>query len=120
MLTQEAIDAYNSRATVDLNSIKKMKPADLDRVINTGTAAENLMRNRDFAMFVHQFKFEVCDVLMEIKGHAEEDNALRVALSNQLAGMDGFIATLKRAVHFKIKAQELQQRQQVQEPEELI
>lgn len=101
MIDQNTIDAFNARQTVDLNNIKKMTPAEHDRVVTIGTAAENLMRNKDFAMFVHQFKFEVCDTLAEIKGHTAEDNMLRVSLANQLSGIDAFAATLRRAAYFK-------------------
>jgi len=101
MIDQTVIDAFNARQTVDLNNIKTMTPGEQDRVITIGQAADNLMKNRDFAMFVHQFKFEVCDALTEIKTHTAEDNALRVSLANQLAGIDGFVSTLKRAVYFK-------------------
>lgn len=101
MIEQSVIDAYNARQTVDLNNIKKMKPEELDRVVKTGSAAEALMTNKDFAMFVHQYKFEICDVLSAIEGHTDEDNNLRVGLTNQLTGIDGFIKSLKRSVYFK-------------------
>lgn len=101
MIEQSVIDAFNSRQTVDLNNIKKMTPEQMDRVVASGNAAEAILRNRDFAQFVHQYKFEVSDSLVEITGHTAEDNSQRVALANQLAGIDGFVKTLKRAVYFK-------------------
>jgi hypothetical protein len=78
-----------------------MTPAQLDHVKNMGSQAENLLKNKEFAYFVHTFKFERVDVLAEISGHSEEDNALRVAISNQLTGLDEFVKSLKRAVYFK-------------------
>ena len=101
MLTQETIDAFNSRLTIDLNSIKSMPASELDRVKAHGSTAEALMKNRDLALFVHQYKFELADALSGIVGHTQEDNNKRVAISNQLVGLDGFIATLKRAVYMK-------------------
>jgi hypothetical protein len=78
-----------------------MSPSQLDHVKNMGSQAENLLKNRDFAYFVHTFKFERLDVLAEINGHSEEDNAQRVAITNQLTGLDEFVKSLKRAVYFK-------------------
>jgi imidazoleglycerol phosphate synthase glutamine amidotransferase subunit HisH len=101
MIENEAIEAFNKRLTVDLNNIKKMTPGQLDRVKDLGSQAENLLKNKDFAYFVHSFKFDRVDVLTEIVGHSEIDNNMRVAISNQLAGIDEFIKSLKRAVYFK-------------------
>ena len=52
-------------------------------------------------MFVHHFKFSLADELASIRGHQPDDNARRVALSNELAGIDNFVSTLKRAVYYK-------------------
>lgn len=101
MINEEAVTAFNNRLTANLNNIKTMTPAQLDRVKTIGTAAENLLKNKDFVQFVHSFKFEVCDSLVEIKTHTADDNTYRVALSNQLSGVDSFIASLQRAVYFK-------------------
>mgnify|MGYP003344000004 CR=1 FL=1 len=101
MIETDVVEAFNKRLTVDLNNIKKMTPAQLDRVKSMGSQAESLLKNKDFAFFVHSFKFECVDVLTEISTHTEADNAQRVAISNQLAGIDGFIKSLKRAVYFK-------------------
>lgn len=101
MINEDAVTAFNNRLTVDLNNIKKMTPAQLDRVKELGSQAENLLKNKDFAYFVHTFKFERVDVLTEIGTHTEEDNCQRVAISNQLTGIDEFIKSLKRAVYFK-------------------
>jgi len=101
MLDQEVIDAFNARPKIDLNSIKKMTPSQLDKVKTWGTQAENLLANREFAMFVHQFKFEMMDALSEIRAHSEQDNTTRIAVANQLAGMESFIAMLRRAKYMK-------------------
>jgi hypothetical protein len=52
-------------------------------------------------MFIHQAKFDIMDQLSAIRGYTEEDNTRRVALSNQLAGIDSFITGLQRAVYLK-------------------
>jgi len=101
MIENDVVEAFNKRMTVDLNNIKSMTPAQLDRVKDMGSQAENLLKNKEFAYFVHTFKFERLDVLTDIAGHSEEDNSLRVALSNQLTGVDEFVKSLKRAVYFK-------------------
>ena len=109
MLTAETIDAFNTRLTVNLNTIKTMKASELDRVKSQGSNAEALLKNRDLAMFIHQHKFEIADALTAITGHSEQDNNQRVALSNQLSGIDGFVASLQRAMYMKNKVVNLQQ-----------
>jgi hypothetical protein len=111
MIDPEVIEAFNTRQTVDLNNIKTMKPAQLDRVKSVGSSAENLLTNKDLAMFIHQYKFELCDLAASITGHKEEDNALRISVANQIAGIDGFITTLKRAVYFKNRVVTMQSTQ---------
>ena len=101
MIDDTVVEAFNRRLTVDLNTIKTMTPSQLDRVKELGSQAENLLRNKDFAYFVHTFKFERADILAEIAGHAQDDNSTRVAISNQLAGIDEFVKSLKRAIYFK-------------------
>jgi hypothetical protein len=104
MIDPQTIEAFNSRLTVDLNNIKKMTPAQLDAVRHYGSQAEALLKNRDLALFIHHFKFEVADTMSSISSHTPEDNARRVALSNELRGIDQFIATLQRAVYMKNRA----------------
>lgn len=109
MLKSETIEAFNTRLTVNLNNIKTMTPSELDRVKTHGSSAEALLKNRDMALFVHQWKFEVLDQITAISGHSPDDNAKRIALNNQLAGIDSFVASLQRAVYMKNKAVTLQQ-----------
>ena len=101
MIENDVVEAFNKRLTFDLNNIKKMTPSQLDRVKEMGSQAENLLKNKDFAYFVHTFRFERVDVLTEIIGHSAEENSQRVAISNQLTGIDEFIKSLKRAIYFK-------------------
>jgi len=103
MISEEAIDAYNRRLTMDLSNTKKLTPSQRDAIKNYGSLAETLLTNRDLAMFIHHFKFEVNDALVSITTHTPEANAERVALANQLSGIDGFINTLKAAVYRKNK-----------------
>ena len=116
MINQDTIDAFNSRLNVDLNNIKKMTPAQLDQVKNYGSKAEALLKNKDMALMIHHFKFEVADALAAIVGYSEEDNNRRVALSNQLRGIDQFIATLQRAVYMKNRVVTQQQEGPAIEP----
>jgi hypothetical protein len=51
----------------------------------------------------------LCDALSEIAGHTDTDDRKRVAISNQIAGVDGFVALLQRAVYFKNRVVNLQQ-----------
>tara|TARA_R110000868_G_scaffold59280_1_gene181984 strand:- start:338 stop:703 length:366 start_codon:yes stop_codon:yes gene_type:complete len=104
MISKETFDAYNAKMTVNPNNIKKMSPAQRDAVIVWGTQAENLLRHRDLAQFMHEYKFELCDQLVDIVGHTAEADARRIAVSNQIAGLDGFVVLLKRAMHYKNQA----------------
>ena len=108
MIEQDVVAAFNTRQTVNPNNIKTMTPAQQDAVKTWGSQAENLLANKDLGIFIHAFKFEICDTMAEITGHTEQDNARRVALTNQLAGIDQFVATLKRAVYYKNRVVNLQ------------
>ena len=101
MISEEAVDAYNKRLTIDTSNIKKLTPSQRDAIKTYGSQAEALMKNRDLAMFIHHFKFEVNDAMANIRSHNEEANAERIALANQLSGIDSFVNTLKSAVYKK-------------------
>lgn len=101
MIDQEVVDAYNRRLTVDLSNIKDLTAGQRDAVKNYGSMAEALIKNRDLAMFIHHYRFEVNDALVNITQHTAEANAERIALANQLAGVDAFVNSLKRAVYKK-------------------
>jgi hypothetical protein len=101
MIEKDTIDFYNSRLTVDLSQISKLTPSQKDAVRSYGSQAETLMKNRDLAMFVHHFKFSLADDLASIRSHQPDDNARRIAISNELAGIDNFVNSLKRAVYLK-------------------
>lgn len=103
MIDPEVVASYNSRLTVDLNNIKKLTPAQRDTVKQYGSQAEALLVNRDLAMFIHHYKFELADSLVNITGHSEVDDKTRIAVANYLSGIDGFISSLKRAVYMKNK-----------------
>jgi len=101
MINDDSIDFFNNRLTYDLSQFSKLTTAQQDRVRHYGSQAEALMKNRDFAMFVHHFKFSLADELASIRGHQPDDNARRVALSNELAGIDNFVSSLKKAAYYK-------------------
>lgn len=109
MISEEAVDAYNRRLTIDTSNVKKLTPAQRDAVKTYGSTAENLIKNRDLAMFIHHFRFEVNEAMANIRTHTAEANAERIALANQLSGIDAFVNTLKSAVYKKnqmIKAEQ--------------
>lgn len=101
MISEETIDHYNSKLNIDLNNVKNLTTSQQDRVRHYGSQAEALLKNRDFAMFVHHFKFDLADTIASIRGHTAEDNMQRVALCNELVGIDSFVNSLKRAVYWK-------------------
>jgi uncharacterized Rossmann fold enzyme len=110
MIDPTVIDAFNNRLTVNPNSIKSLTVEQQDRIKAHGDNAANLLKNKDLAMFIHQLKFNWCDDLASIKGHTDEDNNKRVAISNKIAAIDDFVGLLKTAVHTKasvVKANQL-------------
>ena len=104
MISREATEAFNTRMVLNPNSIKKMTPAQRDAVIAWGSNAEALLKNKDLAHFIHEFKFDMCDQLTNVLGHAPDDNTRRIAISNQLAGIDQFVSMLQRAIYYKNQA----------------
>ena len=101
MINENSIEFYNNRLTYDFTEIKNMTPGQKDRIRNYGSQAENLLKNKDLAMFVHHFKFQLADELIEITGHTQDDNTKRIALSNELKGIYSFVSSLKKAVYLK-------------------
>jgi hypothetical protein len=101
MIEKDTIDFYNSRLTVDISQPSKLTTSQKDQVRHYGSLAEALLKNRDLAMFVHHFKFSLADDLASIRSHTLDDNTRRIALSNELAGIDNFVNSLKRAVYLK-------------------
>ena len=103
MIDENTIEFYNNRLTVNVSNINKLTPGQQDRVRHYGSQAEALLKNKDLAMFVHHYKFEVLDNLASIRGHTPDDDTQRVAMCNELAGIDSFITSLKKAVYLKSK-----------------
>ena len=103
MISEEAIEAYGTRLTVDVTSIERLTPGQRDTVKNYGSQAEALLKSRDLGQFVHHYKFMLADAQSELTAHTAEANSERVAIANQLAGVTGFVNSLKRAVYYKNK-----------------
>lgn len=103
MISEEAIEAYNTRLTVDVTSVEKLTPSQRDAVKSYGSQAEALLKSRDLGQFVHHYKFLLADIQSELSAHTAEANAERVAIANQLSGITGFVNSLKRAVYYKNK-----------------
>jgi hypothetical protein len=103
MINENSIEFYNTRLTVDYTNISKLSPQQKDRIRNYGGQAEALLKNKDLAMFIHHFKFELADNLSGIRGFTADDNQQRVAVSHELGAIDSFVNSLKRAVYLKNK-----------------
>ena len=101
MINEEMFEAFNNRMVANLTNIKTMSPAQLDRVKTMGSAAENLLKNKDFVLFIRQFQLETLDAQVNVIGHSTDSNQERIALSNQLNGIDNFISLLKKQVYLK-------------------
>lgn len=109
MISEEAVEAYNTRLTVDTSNVKRLTPAQRDTVKHYGSQAESLLKNRELAMFIHHYKFEISDSLANLTGHSPDDNSARIALANNLSGIDGFVTSLKRAIYHKNKIVQFEQ-----------
>lgn len=103
MITEDSIEYYNTRLTYDYSKLNSLAPEQQDRIRHVGSQAEALLKNKDLAMFIHQFKFKVTDELASIRGSTPEDDAARLALCHSLTGIDDFINSLKKAVYYKNK-----------------
>jgi len=101
MIEKDTIDFYNSRLTVDISQPSKLTTSQKDQVRHYGSTAEALLKNKELALFIHHFKFSLADELASIRSHTLDDNARRIAISNELAGIDNFVNSLKRAVYLK-------------------
>lgn len=108
IIDDELTAAFNAKPKIDINKIKTMSPSQLDAIKVYGSGAENLLKNKDFALFVHHFKFDIADELSGINGHTPEDNCKRVALAQMIAGIDKFVGSLQRAVYYKNRAVSIQ------------
>ena len=112
MIQEETVESFNTRLTVDTSDIKRLTPSQRDTIKHYGSQAEALLKNRDMAMFVHHYKFELADNLTNITGHTDVDNRTRIAQANYLSGIDGFVTSLKRAVYQKNKVMAWENKQQ--------
>ena len=101
MINEDTIEHYNSRLTVDLGNLNKLTAVQADKVRHYGSQAETLLKNKELALFIHHFKFSLADELANIRSHTLDDNTRRIAISNELAGIDNFVNSLKRAVYLK-------------------
>jgi hypothetical protein len=108
IIDEELTAAFNAKPKIDINKIKTMTPGQLDAIKTYGSGAENLLANKDFALFVHHFKFDLADELSGINGHSADDNCKRVALAHNIAGIDKFVSSLQRAVYYKNRAVSIQ------------
>ena len=69
MISDDTIEAYSSRLTVDVTNIDKLTPSQRDAVKSYGSEAEALLKNRDLAKFIHHFKFALTDAVSSITNH---------------------------------------------------
>ena len=108
MINEDVFEAFNNRL-VSITELTKLSVQQADKVKAMGSAAENLLKNRDFVLFVRQFQLETMDGLNDTTGHSDEDNSKRIALSNHFNAMDGFINLLKRQVALKNRVVSIQE-----------
>ena len=109
MLSDSFIEAFNARVQVNPNSIKNLTVEQQDKIKSWGTSAENLLKNRELALFIHAYRAELADDLTQLRGHSLDDNTRRIAVANQLSGLEGFVNSLKTAVYQKSQLVKLNQ-----------
>lgn len=95
---EKMIQDFRMRAD---DALAKMTPSQLDQVKQKGSAAENLLNNEDFDTFMNWYRFNLFNDLSAIQGYTEENNAQRVAIAHNLAGIEGFVTYLNRLVKRK-------------------
>ena len=110
---EDVFEAFNNRL-ISVTEAAKLTVAQADRVKQMGSAAENLLKNRDFVLFVRQFQLETMDTIVEVTGYTAESINEIAALGNSLKGIDSFINLLKRQVY--LKNQVVSQQRQAQDP----
>lgn len=98
MINDDVISAFNERFIVNQSNIKSLTVAQQDKIKAHADNAAALLKNKELALFIHLLKFDYCDQLAAIKGHDEESNNKRVAISNKIATIDDFVGLLKQAV----------------------
>jgi len=108
MIDENTVEFFNTKLNIDLSNVKNLTNSQQDRVRHYGSQAEALLKNKDLAMFIHHYKFEILDNLANIRGYTEQDNMQRVALANELSGIDNFVNSLKRAVYWKNRIGKIQ------------
>ena len=113
MIETETVESFNTRLTVDTSNLKRLTPGQRDQVKHYGSQAEALIKNRELAMFVHHYKFELADQLVGITGYTDVDNQQRIAIAHQLSGIDQFVHSLRRAVYQKNKVVNFEQQPDV-------
>ena len=58
MIDNSTVEFFNNRLTYNFNDLKNLTPSQKDQVRHYGSLAENLLKNRDFVLFVRQFQLE--------------------------------------------------------------
>jgi hypothetical protein len=106
MLTTDQILAHNNK--INATNVAKLTKEQQDQLITTGSAAESLMANNDLAVFVTSLKFDIATELGQMTGHSEEINNKRIALANELAGLERFVDQLRYAANLKERLVTLQ------------
>lgn len=106
MLTTDQILAHNNK--INVANAAKLTKEQQDQLIENGRRAQSLMDNQDLAVFVATMKFDIATELGAMSGHNDEINNKRIALANQLAGIERFVDELRYAANLKERLVTLQ------------
>jgi hypothetical protein len=87
-----------------MNKLDKFSAHQRQKVKSAGEQARLLLANPDFAKFIYQYKFELLDGMDAVQGYTEVEDNRRLALTHQVAGIQGFVDMLHRVVHYGSKA----------------
>jgi len=96
------------KKSIDTNNIAKLSASEQDKIKVRGSLAENLINNVDLQTFVIDYKKTLYKELTAIQGYTNEHDAKRLAITQQIVGIEGFVDYLAKQVDNKNKVVNLQ------------
>tara|TARA_R110000772_G_scaffold268708_1_gene397803 strand:- start:516 stop:827 length:312 start_codon:yes stop_codon:yes gene_type:complete len=86
-----------------VNGLKGATAGELDDAETLIRYAESLLGDPQFKKFVRSVNNSIINEVMNIKGHTQDDNNRRVALNNQLTGINKVVEKLQDTVKVREK-----------------
>ena len=87
---------FSNEIEIDnVNGLKNATASELDEAESLIRYAEILLNDAMFKKFMRSVNNEIINEIMSITGHSVDDNARRVALNNQLTGINKVVDKLQ-------------------------